>query len=97
MDKKSNGSNGVHAENDDVRSIRGPREKLYDEEIDPVVNQLIDLCSRHGIPVVVGVELDYTRAGTQMVCVSVHVDNTQMRSSGTVERAAELMMPGVTK
>ncbi len=77
---------------------RGPRERVYDEEIDPLVSELIDKCKEFGIPIVVGLELDnYEDGSGQMVCVSFFTDNTYEASSNTVVDAAEMILPGVTK
>ena len=38
----------------DTKDARGPRERVFDEEIQPLVSQLIDVCQELGIPVVVG-------------------------------------------
>lgn len=81
----------------DVKDTRGPRERVFDEEIQPLVSQLIDLCQECGIPIIVGAELDTADDGEQTVCVSVSTDSAGEPSSGTVAKAAEMMIPGVTK
>lgn len=81
----------------DIKDARGPRERVFDEEIQPLVSQLIDLCQECGIPIVVGAELDTADDGEQTVCVSVSTDSAGEPSSGVVAKAAEMMMPGVTK
>lgn len=69
----------------------GPREIVYDEEVHPLVSDLIDKCVELGIPIVIGVELDNVEDGSgQTVCVSYYSDDTNEPSSGVVDQAVEL-------
>lgn len=81
----------------DEKDARGPRERVYDEDIHPMVCQLIDACQECGIPIVIGLELDMDENSQQTICVSMSNDGGGERSSGTIEKAAEMMIPGVTK
>jgi hypothetical protein len=37
---------------------RGPRERAYDEEINPLMAEIIRVCKQHGIPMFASFELD---------------------------------------
>ena len=37
---------------------QGPREIVYDEQITPLMAQVIAICKQHGIPIVASFELD---------------------------------------
>lgn len=83
---------------DDNNRFVGPREAVYNEEIDPLVSRLVDLCIEYGIPIVIGVELDNAEDGSgQTVCVSYYSDNTSEPSAGVVSEAVELFSPGETE
>lgn len=40
---------------------RGPRERLYDEQINPLMAQVIALCKEHDIPIVACFQIDDDR------------------------------------
>lgn len=49
---------------------RGPRERAYDEHINPLITKVIEACKAHGIPLVCAFELDRGADGEYLHCTT---------------------------
>jgi hypothetical protein len=69
---------------------RGPRERVYDEEVSPLMAKVIAISKRAGIPMVAQFELDDDEDGTPLLCTTSLVE---ANAGDHIKRVAATLRP----
>jgi len=78
-----------------TEDTRGPRERVYDEEITPLVAKILEICKRAEIPMIADFELDPVEGEppeTPLKCTSMLISD-ETTHCPNMKRAARLLSP----
>ena len=78
----------------DDKDTRGPRERVYDEHIEPLIGQVIALCKEHKIPTLMSFELDEHPENGPLHCTTALIGGAYKTSDGRLSTACDIIYHG---
>lgn len=66
------------------------KEDIYDNEISPLIRQLIDLCKKHGMPMLASIAYENCPDKGLGLCITL-VNNIPDRPCDTLQKAARVL------
>ena len=71
--------------------MSGPKETVYDEQIDPLMKRIIALCKEHQIQMVASFALDQSQEDDSQVMCSTFIEGKDWKAPAKLHKAMDIL------